>query len=522
MPESIRGTGDLPVTIRSGIGPLDKHLGGGVAAGRIHVLTGGVGTGKTTACLQFLGAGIGRGERALMLTASRPADIRAHAAFAGVPIDGALREDRLVVLRFRPGFVSRFAHAASTRVPADDLRRMIGAFAPTRVVIDPVVPFLGDGSPVGEGLQALAELIEELGATTLLTYPGDIAKGGDRRFDGLTERAATIIHFDRDRGGGLSLAVLRASGVHPAAGPLPFAIAARSGIVHAPAGHGQMRESHGAASPATRRRLLLMHITSIAAPDILELLQQDYEVTVSAASSPAPGGQDAAHGVGAIVIETNHSALAATRALIQRFATGADSPPIIVIVRFNLRSIDRARLLRAGADEVLATDMGPAELLQRLTAAVSRGHLDTPLVHYSERLLLQADVSAGRQGPLDHSAFTGALAAHVAHDRPAQYTVVSLAPGRVLRGTDAAAASLAALADLVMRTARVGSGDLVGCTDARVVVYLHGARRGDASSFVDRVRSAWPTRERGSIEVEFLSNPPDEHGLESRVEAARQ
>jgi len=265
-----------------------------------------------------------------------------------------------------------------------------------------------------------------------------------------------------------------------------------------------------------------MHITSVASPDILELLQQDYEVAVSAASSPAQGGQEAPDSVGAIVIETHHSSLAATRALIQRLATGPDSPPIIVIVRFNLRSIDRARLLRAGADEVLATDMGPAELLQRLTAAVSRGHLDSPLVHYSERWLLQADVSAGRAGPLDHPAFAGALAAHVAHDHPAQYTVVSLAPARALRGTDDAAVSLAALADLVMRTARVGSGDLVGCTDARVVVYLHGARRGDASSFVERVRSAWPTRERGSVEVEFLTNPSGEHGMEPRVEAARQ
>lgn len=508
--------------IRSGIAPLDKHLGGGIASGRIHLLTGGVGTGKTTACLQFLGAGIERGEPAVLLTSARPGDVRAQATYAGVSVDGALRDGRLVALRYRPAFAARIAHAVSPRVALDDLRRMIGSLAPTRIAIDPVVPFLLDGSPMGEGLTALADFLEELGATALLTYPGDIADGADRRFDGLTDRAATVIHLQRSNTGALSLAVLRGGGYGPAGGPLQFAIAPRSGIVVAPENGSRGPTARAGGSRLTSRRLRVLHTTDAVAPEILELLQRDYQLSVSPLSSALPAEDAGADRVGAIVIETHHSSLEVARAFVRRSAARTDGTPMVVVVRFNLRSIDRARLLRAGADEVLATDMSPPELLQRLTAAVSRGHLDQPLIQYSEQSPTQADASAGRAGPLDRAAFAGALATHVAHDHPTQYTVVSLAPARASRGTDDAGAVLAKLTEVVMRTARMASGDLVGCFDGRLAVYLHGARRGDASPFVDRVRGAWPARERGSIEVDFLSYPSDEPRLRTLMGASQQ
>lgn len=506
---------------RSGIDLLDSHLGG-LASGRLHLLTGGVGTGKTTACLRFLGAGLQSGEPAVLLTSSRPADVRAQAAFSGVPVDAALRTGRLVALRYRPAFASRIAHALSPRVALDDLRRMMGSLPPTRIAIDPVVPFLLDGSPMGEGLTALGDFLEELGVTALLTYPGDIADGADRRFVGLTERAATVIHLARSNTGALSLAVLRGGRAGATGGPLEFAIAPRSGIVAGPEDGLRALATRTRGSRSASRRLSVVHTTDTVTPEILELLERDYELTVSPLAAMSPANSGGADRVAAIVIETHHSSLEIARSFVRRVAARADGTPIVVVVRFNLRSIDRARLLRAGADEVLATDMSPPELLQRLTAAVSRGHLDQPLVQYSERSLTQAEVSGGRAGLLDRAAFAGALAAHVAHDHPTQYTVVSLAPSRASRGNDDAGTVLARLGEVAMRTARIASGDLVGCFDGRLAVYLHGARRGDASPFVDRVRGAWPARERGSIDVDFLSYPSDEPRLRTLMEASLQ
>ena len=520
MADLNRQTGDRSSTIRSGIAPLDAQAGGGIAAGRIHLLTGGVGTGKSLASMQFLGAGLERGERALLLTSARPEDVRGRAAFAGVPIDAALRDGDLVVLRFRPAFATRIAHAASPRAAVEDLARLLGPFSPGRVAVDPVTPYLADGTATGEGLAALAAFLEELRATALLTYPGDVSNGADRRFDSLIDRAASVMHITRASDGVFTLGVLRGQSFGPGGGSLRFSIAPSSGIIAASDNVRPPLQARPAGSPVNRH-LTLVHYSTTVAAEILELLQRDYRLSIAPASSTAANGAHPPDS-GALLIETHHGALDSTAELVRRSAARRDAVAIIVVVRFNLRSIDRARLLRAGADEVLTTDMSPAELLQRLSAAVSRGHLERPTIQYAERVLTQAQVGGNAARPLDRGEFAAALAAHVAHDHPTQYTVVSMAPGQPVRGTEATGAALAQLADVVMRTARIATGDLVACFDERLAVYLHGARLDDAAPFVERVRGAWPSRERKSIDVDFLSYPSDEPRLRTLMETSRQ
>ena len=64
--------------IQSGVLPLDHHLGG-VQPGRLLLLTGGTGAGKTTACLEFLHAGLRIGEAGVLITLDRITDIVAGA-----------------------------------------------------------------------------------------------------------------------------------------------------------------------------------------------------------------------------------------------------------------------------------------------------------------------------------------------------------------------------------------------------------------------------------------------------------
>src|SRR5690606_27889131 len=114
--------------IPSGIAPLDEHLGG-IAAGRLHLISGGVGAGKTTACLRFLDAGLHAGERAAIVTLGAPSELGAHAAFLGIDLATPVRRGQLVALRFRPAFSRRSAASAYGRV-VDDLREMIDTDAP--------------------------------------------------------------------------------------------------------------------------------------------------------------------------------------------------------------------------------------------------------------------------------------------------------------------------------------------------------------------------------------------------------
>src|SRR5512138_175736 len=54
----------------TGVAGLDAILGGGLPSSRLYLLDGSPGTGKTTLALQFLLAGVARGESGLYVTLS--------------------------------------------------------------------------------------------------------------------------------------------------------------------------------------------------------------------------------------------------------------------------------------------------------------------------------------------------------------------------------------------------------------------------------------------------------------------
>jgi circadian clock protein KaiC len=72
-----------------GIPGLDAVLGGGLSRGRLFLLEGRPGTGKTTIATQFLIDGVARGERCLYITLSETADeLRSSAQSHGWSVDG--------------------------------------------------------------------------------------------------------------------------------------------------------------------------------------------------------------------------------------------------------------------------------------------------------------------------------------------------------------------------------------------------------------------------------------------------
>ncbi len=72
-----------------GIAGLDDITSGGLARGRLFLLEGRPGTGKTTVATQYLIAGANAGERSLYITLSETDDeLRAGAASHGWPLDG--------------------------------------------------------------------------------------------------------------------------------------------------------------------------------------------------------------------------------------------------------------------------------------------------------------------------------------------------------------------------------------------------------------------------------------------------
>src|SRR5688500_8658134 len=185
--------------VKSGIECLDQRLPG-LVEGRAHVLTGSPGSGKTVACLEFLNRGLEDGERCAMLTMDDPADLLSQCEFLGLSFDDALASGQLVLLRYQLDFARRCSRLPSPEPMFDELRRLLGEL-PQRLVIDSVMPMLEAGPASGATMAGLVRWLEELGSTAILTVPGNLETGFDRRFEPLVRRAVAIVHFalERDR-----------------------------------------------------------------------------------------------------------------------------------------------------------------------------------------------------------------------------------------------------------------------------------------------------------------------------------
>lgn len=511
---------DYPM-IRSGISPLDERLGG-VAPGRIHILTGSLGTGKTSACLHFLDVALREGERAAMVTLDRGSDLKSLAQYLGIDIDTPLRDGRLQLVRFRSEFPRRYAHSPSPESVFEDLRKMIGATPVARIAIDPLDPFLGEGGPVTAGGGALTSFLEGFGATSLLTHTMDPTEKPDRRLDLVISRSAAMIRLERGHANVNYLGVVRARFPDVPSAPLAFQIRRGAGIER----YNGARSGEILANPSPSRgsrKLLVLHTGSALPAEVVALFRRDYDATVRPA--PAIGASlelpsDGVGGVDGIVVAVTHESVHAALSLVARLEERTQPVPIIVAARFNLRSFDRARLLRAGADEILATDMGTPEFLQRLAAAMSRPHATRVTPRYADTLILQPE-KAGSFKPLAQEEFAAALASHVAHDHPTQYTVVTLTPDFVSDDRGSGPNVMRDLAELVLRSSRASSGDLTAIIEGKVAVYLHGTRQDDAAVFIERVRASWKARRGGSIKVESTSYPSGEPMLRTRMEPGR-
>lgn len=186
--------------ISSGIPPLDEGIGG-VLAGRTHIVTGGPGSGKSALALQFAWTALQKKEGVVILTDGRPEDLKSLARHLGMDLAVHQRAGRLLLLRYRDEFPTRFAFAANPGAVTEHLRRFAESVSPARIVVDSFAPFLADGAALGTGPAALVGFLHGSGATSLATYPLDLEAGYDPRLAPVVQEAAAIFRLTRQGGG---------------------------------------------------------------------------------------------------------------------------------------------------------------------------------------------------------------------------------------------------------------------------------------------------------------------------------
>ena len=130
----------MNTTISTGNDGLDLILRGGLPAGRLYLVEGQPGSGKTTLCMQFLHEGVRRGERVLHVSLSETAEeIAAVAASHGWTMDGIdVFEFASVAEVFGEGRDQSILHSWEMELgqTIDLIRAEVERVNPQRVVFD--------------------------------------------------------------------------------------------------------------------------------------------------------------------------------------------------------------------------------------------------------------------------------------------------------------------------------------------------------------------------------------------------
>jgi KaiC domain protein len=174
--------------VPTGIAGLDEMLNGGFPEGHVVLVTGLPGTGKTCFGLQFLAAGLARGEVGVFLSLEEDAPhLLASARQFGWPVDAAVASQKLHVMRVDPKETKQSLHRIQGEVGKE-----LSALGAQRIVVDSVslLNMLSDDEPGRRAtLFALADGCRAAGATTVLTAEADPRHPEVSR-DGLSEYVA--------------------------------------------------------------------------------------------------------------------------------------------------------------------------------------------------------------------------------------------------------------------------------------------------------------------------------------------
>lgn len=491
----------LPL-VPSGLAPLDSRLAG-FAAGRPHVLSGGPGAGKSTACLEFLAAGLRRGERAALLTHDDPADVLAAGAFLGLDLGAAMRADQLAIVRYQLDFVRSFGRAATPEEPLAELRQLFGEPAPQRVAIDSVVPLLEGGGASSAAVFALVALLDALGATSLITYPGDLAGLYDKRLEPLMQRAAGVFHLAHPADGRprrLETRKLRFAA--ESLDPIPLRITAGRGF--------ELAGGEAVPSGTRPRAVLVVDLADPSPPEMLRALEHDHAVTVrsGARAAAAAIGQQS---VGALLLTVRRDVIGDALRLVADLRGASATLPIILVTQYKLRSADRARALRAGADDFVETTLAPQEFAARVGAIVARGRSATSAIPEPPAPLALQPTRDGEHVALDGESFRRLLGTRLREERAPFFSVV-FAKGSNLPAITAAA----------MRSSRMDGGDLVGLLPDQVAVLLDGARPKDLRAWHARFAAAAIAQGVQGLQSETLAVPGDDAALQALADLAIQ
>lgn len=481
--------------LSTGIEALDERLGG-LLPSRYYIVSGAPGTGKTSAALQFLGAGLDAGERCAILTQDDPDDLLAQAEFLGYDFRAAAEAETLSILQYRLDFAHNYARLPEPGRLVDELHGLLDDAPHQRFVIDSAVPFIDSETASGDPAGTLAGLLERIGATTYITLPGDVDLPQYWRiYDRIVTGAAGIFHLQRVEGQVRELAIRKLRQAALSSDGFRFLIQGGAGIVeHAPAPAVQEVPEEA------RRRVVVLNLDRTLPDELAAGLERRYEVRTFSAVAQAFTELARGH-FGALVIAFEPRTPDAAFDLVRQIRElGISAAIVFVSPPGELRATARARGLRAGGDEFLGEDLHPSEFLERVEASRRRGHGPMDLSAVPESMVLQPVDEDGGPLPIGEAELRRVVETQLQAGSHPYFALATFKPP---------AADLDRVWKSLCQHLRVREGDLVARTDdGRITAYLHDINRRHVTELLARIKKANP-RLRAVDSVEVMTYPGD-------------
>lgn len=219
----------------TGITLIDRNLAG-LMTGRPYLVFGDSGTGKSILGLQFLHAGIARGEPGLLLTLERPDDLLFQAERLGLALGEPLDDGRLVLLEY-----DRNATSNVLRFGWKPLLERLAPFAGDpgvrRAVFDPIHPLFAGNTEEGRlryDLRYFVESLEEWGWTTLFLNERGATQGHPSFYRVFSDLCSGVMELQDETENLSSSKHLFVHKLRHPGGPrrkIPFRIVAEQGLV---------------------------------------------------------------------------------------------------------------------------------------------------------------------------------------------------------------------------------------------------------------------------------------------------
>lgn len=190
--------------VSTGIPGLDKLIDGGFPKGRSILLTGEPGTGKTICSLQFLLAGLARGEKCVYVAADEePSDILEQGASMGWDLERYTTNKELLILNAATHLSAHSTPGKEKHIDVNravnDLAAHVNRLEATRLVLDPAGPFVllrDTATRIQDQTRMLIKQLRTTMPTTNVLTSYSVPRTGEMTMHGVEEYlAAGVLVF---------------------------------------------------------------------------------------------------------------------------------------------------------------------------------------------------------------------------------------------------------------------------------------------------------------------------------------